>query len=257
MIYLTRSMLISALTQMQNFHDRLVSVHDEFEMDMLENLGRRNNIMSQSQEFFVAQEIAKKHKDVVCDGRPGQPDIQIRSLDRELECKLTTRNRSGQISFQTDYETLQLKESLDYLYIVASDDFTKFSAFHFSNLTSEDFRPPSSGARGKAKMNKSLAMKKCRVLVGGLSNNSEERISELSKQQDKIRLDKKARLNEIKSRISTCSARAVKKRENLRSLLRREKMRFDKKEKKTSNLIEYWRKSPDKFSIFLEKVIMM
>ena len=68
--------------------------------------------MSQSQENFISHEIAKSFEGVVCDGRTGQADIRIESLDTELECKLTTRNKSGQINLQTDYATLKSQGQL-------------------------------------------------------------------------------------------------------------------------------------------------
>ena len=112
MTYINRSMAKNALSKMKGFHEGIVGLYKEYDMDLLENLGRRNIVMSQTQEKFFAQELSKKYGGVSEDGRTGQPDIVIGELGKELECKLTSRHKSGAISFQSDYETLAKKLSL-------------------------------------------------------------------------------------------------------------------------------------------------
>ena len=73
---------------------------------------------------------------------------------------------AGGINFQSDFDTLQNKGSLDYLYVMASREFDKFCVLYFENLSIEDFRPLSPGARGKVSMKKFMGMKKCEVLHG-------------------------------------------------------------------------------------------
>jgi hypothetical protein len=166
MSYLTTEMAREAIQQMKSFHDKARDLYRNFDMDLLDNLGRRNIIMSQTQEKFFAQALSKKYKGVREDGRTGEPDIVIEELDKELECKLTSRHKSGSISFQSDFETLQKKGSLDYLYVIADQEFKKFSVLLFEGLTTDDFRPLSTGARGKVAMFKHKGMKKCRQLLG-------------------------------------------------------------------------------------------
>ena len=127
MSYLTKPMAIAAIQKMQTFHESARKLYENHDMDLLDNLGRRNIIMSQTQEKFFAQELAKQYDGVREDGRTGEPDIIIEGLDKELECKLTSRHRSGSISFQSDFETLQKKGSLDYLYVIADHEFKEFS----------------------------------------------------------------------------------------------------------------------------------
>ena len=105
--------------------------------------------MSQAQEAFFAKALKSVYPSTTNNGRTGEPDILIPELNKELECKLTSRQKSGSIAFQSDYETLQKKGSLDYLYVVASEDFDEFVVVHYAGLTVEDFRPLSNGARGK------------------------------------------------------------------------------------------------------------
>jgi len=239
---------------MVSFHEDIMKTFSNHGMDLLENLGRRNCILSQSQETFLANELEKHYKGVVCDGRPGQPDIVINSIGKELECKLTTRNRSGQINFQTDYETLRSKGSLDYIYIVASPAFDEFAVLHFENLTIEDFRPPANGSRGRSAMIKSKAMKKCNVLMGSVVNNSEFYLDKLT--YDLEELEKSAKKNQeiIESKIKDCKPTRQKELAKLHRMLNREKQR--KKNKKTSikNRIKYWETSPQNFSIVLGKI---
>ena len=75
MSYVTKEMAQSAILNMQSFHEELKYVFSKYDMDLLENSGRRNCILSQSQEKFLAAEIAKSYSEVISDGRPGQPDF--------------------------------------------------------------------------------------------------------------------------------------------------------------------------------------
>ena len=166
MSYLTRDNAAEAIRRMKSFHDDIVGLYQKHGMDLLDNLGRRNIVMSQAQEKYFAQVLSDSYAGVEADGKTGQPDIVIASLGRELECKLTTRNKGGAISLQTDFETLNQKGSLDYLYVIADESFKKFAVLHFIDLCTDDFRPVSNGSRGKVGMKKYEGMKKCNVLIG-------------------------------------------------------------------------------------------
>ena len=172
MSYLTRDMARMAIQNMKHFHDDLESLYTRHNMNVLDDLGRRNILMSTTQEKYFAAELNKAYPGAINDGRPGQPDIVIPELDIELECKLTSRHKSGAISFQTDFETLRQKGSLDYLYMIASESFDQFAVLHFKGLTVDDFRAVSSGSRGKVSMYKHKAMSKCNVLIGNVVNNN-------------------------------------------------------------------------------------
>lgn len=217
MTYIDRSMAKNALQKMRGFHEGVVGIYKAYDMDLLDNLGRRNIVMSQTQEKFFAQELAKKYTGVIEDGRTGQPDIVIGQLDKELECKLTSRHKSGAISFQSDYETLLKKGSLDYLYVVADHNFEEFGVFLFEGLTTQDFRPLSTGARGKVAMYKHKAMKKCRPLLGRFENINE------------------ANLKKINLKLEEDNPPYI--------------------EKKLQKSAEYWANTPAKFSVHLEKVV--
>ena len=216
--YLTKEMAEKAIQNMSGFHHEVVEAYSKYGMDLLDNLGRRNIVMSQAQEKFFSSSLSDSYEQVINDGRTGQPDIVIGSLDKELECKLTSKQKSGSISFQTDYETLLQKEELDYLYVVADKEFKSFAVLHFEGLTIDDFRSPSPGSRGKVAMIKHKAMKKCNVLMGDVINKNNIEISKIEK------------------RLGTISERAVATK------------------KKLEKSLEYWNNTPIKYSISLEEV---
>ena len=109
MSYITREMAEEALMKMASFHKDLDALFQRHDMNLKENLGRRNILLSQAQEKFFAEALSTKYDGVINDGRTGQPDIIIESLGKELECKLTSKTKSGAYSFQSDFETLQRK----------------------------------------------------------------------------------------------------------------------------------------------------
>jgi hypothetical protein len=179
MSYIKPEMAKCAIMKMKTFHDTIVGVYNDFDMNLLDNLGRRNIVMSQTQEKFFAQELATAYGGVHEDGRTGQPDIVIGGLDKELECKLTSRHKGGAISFSTDHGTLAQKGELDYLYVIADHDFKAFAVLHFERLTVDDFRPVANGSRGKVAMYKHKGMAKCTVLLGSVVNNKEVNLKKL------------------------------------------------------------------------------
>ena len=177
--YLTRDDAIFSLKRMQDFHDECKSLYQRHGFDLLDNLGRRNILLSQAQEKYFADALSRKFKDVRNDGRAGEPDIIIGELDKELECKLTSRHKGGAISFQSDYQALLQKGALDYLYVIADENFKEFAVLHFQGLTVEDFRPLSTGSRGKIAMFKHKGIQKCTVLYGDVIDLSEKNLSRL------------------------------------------------------------------------------
>ena len=177
--YLTRDDAIFSLKRMQDFHDECKSLYQRHGFDLLDNLGRRNILLSQAQEKYFADALSRKFKDVRNDGRTGEPDIIIGELDKELECKLTSRHKGGTISFQSDYQALLQKGALDYLYVIADENFKEFAVLHFQGLTVEDFRPLSTGSRGKIAMFKHKGIQKCTVLYGDVIDLSEKNLSRL------------------------------------------------------------------------------
>ena len=186
MSYFTKPMAKRVLSDIQDFEKKLCDLFKENGINLRDNLGRRNALVSQVQERAVARALRTKYAEVIEDGAPGKPDVEIVDIDKELECKLTSGSRSnGSVAYslQTDWATLCNKETLDYLYIIANPDFDSFCVLFFNGLTSDDFFPPASGSRGKSRMKKKNAMKKCTVLFGDVVNLN---IAFNDKYEDKI-----------------------------------------------------------------------
>ena len=214
---ISRSNAIDAILNLQEFHNSLKIFYESHNMNFLEDLGRRNILMSRPQEKFFAKEINKKYPGTSADGRTGEPDILIPTLQKELECKITSPHKSGSWNLQTDYNTLKHKGKLDYLYVLCNREFTEFAVLHFIELTTEDFRPPASGSRGKSAIVLRKAIKKCRILVGDIKDRNIFYI------------------NKIKKELKT----------------------VDKNTKEYSVLekrLKYWENTPKSFSFVLEKI---
>jgi hypothetical protein len=180
---------------MKNLSEDLDNVFNKYGLSFSSNLGRRNNLLSQAQEVFFADQIRKNYPSVVSDGRTGRPDIHIPEIGKEIECKLTSPNEEGTIVFQADAESLS--DGRDYLYVVIDRDFKEFGVFHFQGLDKSDFRDPANGSKGKVQMVKGRAAGKCTPILGRLENVSDEH-----------------RKNHLQ-KIAECSPRAVKTREKL------------------------------------------
>lgn len=169
--YVTKDMTLGALSEMKGFYTDLLDLYRKYEINLEEDLGRRNMLMSSLQEKTFAKQIKVLYPSTFSDGKTGEPDIVISEIDAELECKLTSKNKSGSWALQTDYNTLRNKGSLDYLYVLASRDFSEFAVLFFEKLTCDDFHPPASGSKGKSRMKVASAIRKCTILHGDIIDN--------------------------------------------------------------------------------------
>ena len=183
MSYITKEMAESAITKMAEFHNNLKAFYESHGMDFLEDLGRRNILMSRPQESFFAEALQSKYPGTYSDGKTGQPDIIIPEINTELECKITSPHKSGSWGLQTDHGTLSQKGSLDYLYVLCNRDFDEFGVFHFEGLTIDDFRNPSPGSRGKVSLIMRNAVEKCSILAGSISSRTEFNLEKLSRKK--------------------------------------------------------------------------
>jgi len=192
---------------MQEFHNRMKVLFAEHDMDLLSNLGRRNIIMSQVQEKFVAEELAKKYTGVVDDGRPGQPDILVGELGRELECKMVSQGASKSWYFGTDHGKSKEAKVVDYLYILSSKEFDEFAVLYFDSLTlANHFRFRKNQTSRRVEMIKHKTVPKCTALVGSIKNLKiqnisilEERIKTSPSTRVKGNIKMKARLAKLKA----------------------------------------------------------
>ena len=273
MSYITREDVRSTLVDMQGFYQDLKQVFSNAEMNIEDNLGRRNILMSQVQEEFLARTLSKRYESVIADGSPGKADIYIADHNREIECKLTTVNKSGAISLQSDYETLKQKGELDYVYFVASPDFESFAVVYFQGLTVDDFRPLSNGARGKVAMKKHAGMEKAEILWGDVvSKNDGEilKIDDLFLKEAERHKQNMHRINELKcetsKKITTgrhVSGKVLSDRDftsassAFEALFRRQERENGRHTKKINSLMDrksYWLSQPTKYTFVLQKV---
>ena len=185
-IPVNREMALKACKTMKDFHSELTELYTKNGMNLSANRGRRNVLMSAPMEHFLAKAIKDTgvFPNVSSDGRTGEADITIHNHGgntTEIECKLTSPHQSsGSIAFQTDHDTLVNKGNLDYVYIIANEDFTGFCVIYFSGLSIEDFRGLSPGARGKVQMYKHFGMKKATVLVGSSISSKDKKLKKLA-----------------------------------------------------------------------------
>jgi len=207
-----------ALARMSEFHEAIKNLYAAQGLEFFEDLGRRNILMSRPQEKFFAEELKEKYPLAHADGKTGQPDIIVPEISKEIECKITSKGKSGSWSLQTDYNTLKTKGKLDYLYVLCSPEFEKFSVLYFEGLDVSDFRNPSPGSRGKSQMVLWKAMKKCTVLWGGVENLSDQ--------------------NRAKVEALLADAKNIDKH-SLKKLIKRKK---------------FWNTTPDRFRFVLEEI---
>ena len=175
MKYLDRENSISAIRSIKSLFSDLESVYSSYGIDISRDVGRKNILISAAQEHFFAEAINNIVKDCSNDGRTGMADIVIGSLDnREVECKVVCKGKTGSWSLQADKASLERKGSCDFLYLLFDRSHENVAVFLFSDLVADDFYDPAPGSRGKARLKKSTAFKKCVPLVGGFVNKRKQ-----------------------------------------------------------------------------------
>jgi len=248
MSYLTREMVLSALTRMRTFEGEMRCLFDRYGLPLADNIGRRNIIMSQAQENFFARELAQSWS-VKVDGRTGEADIVLPDLDRELECKISSGSgRYKNYSLQTDYVTLTRKGALDFLFVLADPGFENFAVLHFEELTPDDFHPPSPGARQKARMRKDRAMDRCNVLWGSVSSRNERELEKIALKRRELDESWLERQRGLRNRLEGAKPSKVKK---LNAALDKERLTMDQAVTKLQERTDYWRNSTLSFTITL------
>ena len=255
-MYLDKNDVIYAINEMQNFERDLNHSFNKRGYSFRTNLGRRNALLSMSQEIELANALRRKYKDVIDDGAPGKPDIVIKDINVELECKLTSgSSATGTFNFQTDWDTLSKKEKLDYCYILCDTDFENFCVLHFKGLTIDDFREPAPGSRGKSAMKKYKGMEKVDCLYGSYTVINENRISSLNEKVAATKRKAFSRFKELRERLLLCGDSAPARRKKTLKTIRFEKTRYQKRIKKLSSQIDYWKMQPNKYSFNLEPIV--
>ena len=254
-MYITREDMLEVINRMQDLENKLGNLFANHNYNLRENLGRRNQLLSCVQEKETARVLRKKYAIVLDDGAPGKPDVVICDIEKELECKLTSGSKSsGSVSFslQTDYATLKNKESLDYLFILANDAFDEFCVIFFEGLTIDDYFPPASGSRGKARMRKNKAMKKATFLVGGVTNLADDHLEKIDSELNERAQEHDYRIVGLRSKLNGTSLNAKVAREKITNVITKESERYDAAVAKLISRRKYWHENP-KYSFQFEK----
>lgn len=217
---LSKQQTITALSSLKNSYEDLRSYfRSQNVTSIVDDVCRRNMMMSPFQEKHFADQLRNQYPDTINDGQTGKSDIYIPSLNREIECKLTSVGKTGGYQLQTDYSTLIQKERLDYLYVCTDRDFDKFAVLYFEGLTTDDFKDPYSGSRGKAQMKKEVAFEKASILFGDVTEMNTTNIKKLQR------------------KLANLSPRAVKTRDKIK------------------RSIEFWNNKTTTYSIELHSIL--
>ena len=175
MPYLDRASSVEAIRNISTLFEEVSDVYKSHGIDIDRDVGRKNILISAAQEHFFAKAIASVVGECSNDGRTGMADIVIDSLDdREVECKVVCRGKTGSWSLQADKATLERKGSCDFLYLLFDRTHENAAVLLFNDLVPEDFYDPAPGSRGKARLKKSSAFKKCKALIGSFENKREK-----------------------------------------------------------------------------------
>jgi len=251
-MYISRSQAENAIRNMKHFYKSLRDVYSCSGMNVEEDLGRRNILMSGPQEFYFAEQIQANFPNAYNNGKTGEPDIVIPEIGKNLECKLTTRHRSGALSFQSDSMTFEGNEDgVDFLYVIADDHFENFAVLHFEGLKREDFHAESPGARGRVRMKKHTAMKKCNVLMGEIIDRRDTFISQYENELNSVRKKHVNRLTELNDRLANESPA---KAEKTGGVIDRELIRFSKKVDAINNKVAMWESKNPSYTVILESI---
>jgi len=174
--YLTEASALEAVEKIISFSGEVDELYHRHDISVTDDVGRKNILLSAAQEKFFAQALQRAGYECSVDGKTGEPDIlvKVNGAWRELECKVSCRSKKGTWQLQTDERTLENKGSCDFLYLLFNRSHTEVAVLFFENLTSDDFHKASSSSRGKARMKKYSAFKKCTPLIGAITDKKEE-----------------------------------------------------------------------------------
>lgn len=170
--YISPDAAREAVSNVLAFSDEIDELYNRHEISVTDDVGRKNILLSAAQEKFFAKALQERAIECKVDGKTGEPDILVKLKDhwRELECKVTCISKKGSWQLQTDERTLEQKGGCDFLYLLFNRDHDEVAVLFFKDLNSGDFHKASSTSRGKARMKKHSAFKKCVPLIGGFTD---------------------------------------------------------------------------------------
>lgn len=248
-IGIDRAVVKEAIADLRSFYLSLEKLFLEIGIDLKDNPGRRNMILSLAQEKIFADKINSLIPGTSANGKAGSPDILVGNT-RSIECKITSQCPGGSVNLQTDYRSLQKKVVQDYLYVIVNPEFDKCAVLFFSSLTAQDFRKPSASSRDKTTLVKSKCMDRCQVLMGNVVSLREAEIEKLVRKKDQILSDSLVkRCERVISMIG--SLEGSKSFEKQRTMMKNDDDKFRKKILEIEKRIKKWQSSKDKYRIEL------
>ena len=253
---INKNIAVRAIQKMIAYNNDLSDTMSKYGIDFSDNVCRRNAMLSEAQEKFFASELVASGIDATADGHVGQADIILLENGKpinEIECKLTSEKIGGGFTMQTDAETIENKVSLDYLYLLTSRSFDKFALLYFHQLDRYDFSDVSPGSRGKVKMIKHRAMKKCTPILGEVIDNRISYIERLRNNIDNTLTKQQRRINEINERIAKLNPSTVAYKKAV-EVLGREIIRTGDKIDKVKNKIYTKQNQKSSYSFNLVEV---
>ena len=253
---ITKNIAVRAIQKMIAYNNDLSDTMSNYGIDFSDNVCRRNAMLSEAQEKFFASELVANGIDATADGHVGQADIILLEDGKpvnEIECKLTSEKIGGGFSMQTDAETIENKVSLDYLYLLTNRSFDKFALLYFNQLDRYDFSDVSPGSRGKVKMIKHRAMKKCTPILGEVIDNRISYIERLRNNIDDTLTNQQRRINEINDRIGKLNPSTIAYKKAV-EVLGREIIRTGNKIDKVKNKIYTKQNQKSSYSFNLVEV---
>jgi hypothetical protein len=248
-IEIDHAIVKEAIAELRSFYLSLQNLFLEIGIDLRENPGRRNMILSLAQEKIFADKINSLIPGTSSNGKAGSPDILVGNA-RSIECKITSQCPGGSVNLQTDYRSLQKKVVQDYLYVIVNPAFDKCAVLFYSSLTAQDFRRPSASSRDKTTLVKSRCMDRCQILMGNVVSLRDAEIQKLEKQKEQIFSDStRKRCERVISMIG--SSVGSKSFEKQRNLLKNDYGKFRKKILEIEKRIKKWQSSKDRYRIEL------
>jgi hypothetical protein len=117
-------------------------------------------------------------------------------------------------------------------------------------LTTDDFFPPASGSRGKSRMNKAKAMKKCQALHGRFLNKRKIMIQKWGIRKGMTELEKNKRIFELRNELA--KTKNNKRRQKIMEIIVTESRRFHNKMDLYQRKINLWESKEDSFTFKFE-----
>ena len=136
--------------------------------------------------------------------------------------------------------------------MLTTPDFEGFCVLLFKGLTTNDFYPPASGSRGKSRMNKVNAMKKCQALHGRVVNKRKIMVQKWGIRKGMTQIEKDKRISELRKEMA--GSKDNKRKVKLMEMIVSESRRYHKKISYFQRKINLWESKEDSFTFKFEGV---